>query len=93
MYFKTNVYEYRSRTGDVWERRKIGQSKWKYISARFWKKLKSLRQMSSLLRNRRSTLAEHVRIKLNRTYDEQTKKTTKYAMCGVPLDSLIVHNK
>ena len=90
MYFKTNHYEYRSRTGDTWERRQIGQAKWKYISARFWKKLKSLRKMSAVLRNRRSTLSESVRIKLNESYDEQTKKTTNWACIhGVPLDSLI----
>ena len=90
MYFKTNHYEYRSQSGDVWQRRKLGTGKWKYISARFWKKLKELRKMSFQLRNRRSTLAERVIIKLDKRYDEQTKKTTRWAyQCGVPLDSLI----
>lgn len=90
MYFKTNRYEYRSQSSDVWYRRQLGTGKWKYLSARFWRKIKRLRKMSFQLMNQRSTLADTVRIRLNKRYNEQTKKTTKWAYKhGVPLNNLI----
>lgn len=103
MYFRTNHYEYRygnypriiSADGEKvelksthWQRRKLGDRLWESVSAYFWNKIYNLRK--TVMQNSRPSLAENVRIRLNKRYDEQTKKTSSFAYkYGVDLDRLI----
>jgi hypothetical protein len=103
MYFRTNHYEYRYGNyprlisadkekievkSTHWQKRKLGDRLWESVSACFWNKIYNLRK--TVIQNSRPTLAERARIKLNKHYDEQTKKTTKWAFkYGVPLDQII----
>ncbi len=87
MYFRTETHEYRNK-GKGWEEREIGTKNWKSVAKNLWEKLYALRK--TVLQNRRPNLAETVRIRLNARYDEQTKKTSRFAYKhGVDLDSLI----
>ena len=87
MYFRTETHEYRNNSGG-WEEREIGTKNWKSVAKNLWKKLYAMRK--TVMQNRRPNLAETVRIRLNKSYDEQTKKTSPFAYkYGVELDSLI----
>jgi len=91
MYFKTETHEYRTK-GNGWEERELGTKNWKEVAKNLWKSIYNLRK--SIMRDKRPNLAETARIRLNKSYNEQTKKTSPFAyVCGIPLDDLIVHNK
>jgi hypothetical protein len=102
MYFRTKRFEYRtvkrmrsdSQVVTGWQKRKLHTKTWHNLSLNLTKKVNDFRKRVLTAQNRRATMAENVRIQLNRKYNEQTKKTTAWAYkYGVPLDSLIVHNK
>ncbi len=87
MYFRTETHEYRTKSGR-WEERELGTKSWKSVAKNLWQKLYTMRK--SVLQNRRPNLAESVRIRMNKRYDEQTKKTSPFAYkYGVDLDNLI----
>ena len=87
MYFRTETHEYRTKSGK-WEERELGTKNWRAVAKNLWQKLYTLRK--SILQNRRPNLSETVRIRLNKRYDEQTKKTSSFAYkYGVDLDRLI----
>lgn len=71
-----------------WQERELGTENWKDIPENLWGKIYALRKL--ILQNSRPTLAETVRVRIGKKYDEQTKKTNKFAYkYGVDLDNLI----